>query len=80
MKPLGEIRHQQLQLIALQSTGSHLPDERCHPCFRLLPEQAALFVLLFIDVQAVVPVDRADQRGLDAADTLPGEVALLRIG
>ena len=45
-----------------------------------LPEQAALFILLLIDVQAVVPVDRADQRGLDAADTLPGEVPLLRIG
>ena len=48
--------------------------------YDLLPEQAALFILLLIDVQAVVPVDRADQRGLDAADTLPGEVALLRIG
>ena len=79
MKPLGEIRHQQLQLIALQSTGSHLLNERCHPCFRFLPEQAALFVLLLIDVQAVVPVDRADQRGLDAADTLLGEKAFFRV-
>ena len=37
-------------------------------------------IFFLVDVQAVVPVDRADQRGLDAADTLPGEVALLRIG
>ena len=63
----------------MQSTGSHLPDERCHPCFRFLPEQAALFVLLLIDVQAVVPVNRADQCGLDAADTLLGEKAFFRV-
>jgi len=63
----------------LQSTGCHLLDECCHPCFRLLLEQAALFILLLIDVQTVVPVDRADQRGLDAADTLLGEKAFFRI-
>ena len=63
----------------MQSTGCHLLNERCHPCFRFLPEQAALFVLLLIDVQAVVPIDRADQRGLNTADTLLGEKAFFRV-
>ena len=30
-------------------------------------------------VQAIVPIDRADQRGLDAANTLLGEKAFLRV-
>ena len=36
----GEVQLREAE--RLQSTGSHLPDERCHPCFRLLPEQATL--------------------------------------